>query len=58
MQPKPSDDRMQEQAHGHVKPELFTHGTSEQRRRWFLHGYKTGDLREGEKIYRMRYEDL
>ncbi|MBT8045204.1 MAG: neutral zinc metallopeptidase [Verrucomicrobiae bacterium] len=52
------DDRLQERAHGHVQPESFTHGTSEQRRKWFMHGYKTGDLRQGEQIYTMPYEDL
>ncbi|MCP5537952.1 MAG: neutral zinc metallopeptidase [Akkermansiaceae bacterium] len=52
------DDRLQEQAQGHVQPDLFTHGTSAQRKRWFMHGYKRGDLRDGEKIFTMPYEDL
>jgi predicted metalloprotease len=35
------DDRIQKQAQGYVVPEGFTHGTSEQRVRWFLYGLKT-----------------
>ncbi|MFK7909682.1 MAG: neutral zinc metallopeptidase, partial [Akkermansiaceae bacterium] len=52
------DDRLQEQAGGHIHPESFTHGTSKQRRRWFMHGYQTGDLSQGEQIYKMPYSDL
>jgi predicted metalloprotease len=37
------DDRIQKQAQGYVVPDAFTHGTSEQRVRWFLYGLKTGD---------------
>ena len=37
------DDRLQEQAGGRVNPDSFTHGTSEQRRRWFTAGYESGD---------------
>jgi len=35
------DDRIQAQAQGYIQPEAFTHGTSEQRVRWFLYGLKT-----------------
>lgn len=42
------DDRIQKQAQGYVVPESFTHGTSEQRKRWFYNGYKTGDIRQGD----------
>ncbi len=38
------DDRLQRQAGGRVSPESFTHGTSEQRVRWFRRGYETGSL--------------
>jgi predicted metalloprotease len=37
------DDRLQRQATGSVNPDTFTHGTSEQRRRWFDSGYESGD---------------
>jgi len=36
------DDRIQEKTQGQVSPETFTHGTSEQRRRWFSRGHETG----------------
>ena len=37
------DDRLQRQARGHVVPDSFTHGSSEQRMRWFQNGAKTGE---------------
>ena len=37
------DDRLQSQTRGHVVPESFTHGSSEQRARWFTRGLQTGD---------------
>ena len=40
------DDRLQRQAGGYVSPESFTHGSSEQRARWFRRGYETGGVRE------------
>ena len=42
------DDRLQHSARGYVVPDSFTHGTSEQRVRWFRRGYETGDLRQGD----------
>jgi predicted metalloprotease len=41
------DDRLQREARGHVTPDSFTHGTSEQRVRWFRRGFETGDLAQG-----------
>ncbi len=38
------DDRIQKRTRGYVVPDSFTHGTSEQRQRWFYKGYKTGNL--------------
>jgi len=40
------DDRLQKQSQGYVVPESFTHGSSEQRMRWFTIGAKTGDLKQ------------
>ena len=40
------DDRLQKQARGYVVPESFTHGSSEQRMRWFMVGAKSGDLNQ------------
>ena len=38
------DDTLQREAGQRVRPETFTHGTSEQRQRWFWAGYNTGDI--------------
>ncbi len=40
------DDRLQKQSQGRVVPESFTHGTSEQRARWFRRGFESGDMRQ------------
>ena len=42
------DDAIQRQSQGYVVPDSFTHGTSEQRLRWFRRGYETGDMRQGD----------
>ena len=42
------DDTLQRRSQGYVVPDSFTHGTSEQRVRWFRRGYETGDLRQGD----------
>ena len=42
------DDRLQKQTQGYVTPDSFTHGTSEQRVRWFTKGFQTGDLSQGD----------
>lgn len=41
------DDAIQSKIQGHIVPESFTHGTSEQRKYWFMKGYKTGDINQG-----------
>ncbi|HKR37947.1 MAG TPA: neutral zinc metallopeptidase [Steroidobacteraceae bacterium] len=38
------DDRMQKQSRGYVSPESFTHGSSEQRVRWFKRGFEAGTV--------------
>lgn len=42
------DDKLQKQAQGYVVPDAFTHGTSEQRMKWFYKGYTTGDISQGD----------
>jgi uncharacterized protein len=42
------DDKLQMQTRGRVVPDSFTHGTSEQRVRWFKKGLESGDLRQGD----------
>lgn len=42
------DDRIQKAAQGYVVPDSFTHGTSEQRKRWFKKGFTTGDPGQGD----------
>jgi predicted metalloprotease len=39
------DDRLQRMATGHVNPETFTHGSSQQRMDWFQKGFTTGDMK-------------
>jgi uncharacterized protein len=38
------DDRLQKEMQGYVVPDSFTHGTSEQRKRWFTNGFNSGQL--------------
>jgi predicted metalloprotease len=42
------DDRLQREARGYITPESFTHGTSEQRVRWFRRGLESGDFKQGD----------
>ena len=42
------DDKIQRQTTGYVVPDSFTHGSSEQRLRWFKRGYDSGDIRQGD----------
>jgi hypothetical protein len=42
------DDNLQRRTQGYVVPDSFTHGTSEQRVRWFRKGYETGDITQGD----------
>jgi predicted metalloprotease len=38
------DDRLQKEMQGYVVPDSFTHGTSEQRKRWFMNGFNGGQI--------------
>jgi predicted metalloprotease len=40
------DDRIMKQSRGTIVPDAFTHGTSEQRMRWFRRGFETGDMNQ------------
>ena len=40
------DDRLQQQSRGRIVPESFTHGSSEQRVRWFRAGFDSGDVNQ------------
>ena len=40
------DDRLQKKARGYAVPETFTHGTSQQRVRWFTQGIESGDMKK------------
>jgi uncharacterized protein len=42
------DDHIQMQTQGYVVPDAFTHGTSKQRLKWFMKGFKTGDMSQGD----------
>ena len=42
------DDAIQKRTQGDVVPDSFTHGSSEQRMKWFMKGYKTGDIKQGD----------
>jgi predicted metalloprotease len=48
------DDAIQSKMQGHIVPESFTHGTSEQRKFWFMKGYKTGDIKQGDTFAEIR----
>ena len=47
------DDAIQEKMQGQVVPDSFTHGSSEQRMKWFTKGFKTGDINQGNTFAEM-----
>ena len=48
------DDAIQSKIQGRIVPESFTHGTSAQRKAWFMKGYKTGDINQGDTFAEIR----
>jgi uncharacterized protein len=52
------DDRLQKQGRGYVVPDSFTHGTSEQRARWFRLGFDTGDMSKMMELFNRSYDSL
>jgi predicted metalloprotease len=58
MMPAKGDDYNQKKAKGYANPETFTHGTSEQRYRWFKKGLESGDPAAGRVLLTMPYDQL
>ena len=52
------DDVLQKLARGRITPDSFTHGTARQRQRWFMEGYKTGDVQGASRLFDLPYSDL
>lgn len=52
------DDTLQREAGQRVMPDRFTHGTSEQRQRWFSEGIQSGDMTQMELLFRLPYDQL
>ena len=48
------DDNIQKRSQGYVNQEAFTHGSSAQRKEWFMKGYITGDIRQGNTFEAVR----
>lgn len=42
------DDTIQKRSQGYAVPDSFTHGTSEQRKKWFYRGFQSGNLENGD----------
>ncbi len=52
------DDTLQRMQQGFVVPQRFTHGTSEQRVRWFKEGLRTGELEGCQQLFQIDYNRL
>ena len=52
------DDRLMKKSTGSVVPDAFTHGTSDQRSRWFRAGFRSGDFEAINQLFDLPYEKL
>ncbi|MCC6418723.1 MAG: neutral zinc metallopeptidase [Gemmataceae bacterium] len=52
------DDRLQKKGRGRVVPDSFTHGTSQQRMRWFREGFDTGNVNRASLLFELPYDEL
>ena len=52
------DDTLQKMSQGFVVPERYTHGTSDQRVRWFKEGIVPGDLNDCQQLFEIDYGQL
>ena len=52
------DDRLQKKRNGFSVPHTYTHGTSEQRIRWFRKGFETGNLKGADALFDLPYGSL
>lgn len=52
------DDRLQKRSRGYVVPDSFTHGTSQQRMRWFKKGFETGNVAGARQLFDLEYDEL
>jgi uncharacterized protein len=52
------DDTLQREAQGRVVPDAFTHGSAEQRIKWFTRGLKTGNLEDIKLLFELPYDEL
>lgn len=55
---KIGDDALQRQSTGRVRPDAFTHGSSQQRIKWFKHGLTTGNFEDLNLLFETPYEEL
>jgi uncharacterized protein len=52
------DDTLQKRGNGRVVPDSFTHGTSQQRQKWFKRGFETGDVGGAAALFDLPYNEL
>ena len=48
------DDNIQKRSQGYVNQDSFTHGSSAQRKEWFMKGYNSGDIKQGNTFQQLR----